>query len=413
MAGTIESTNCKIREKIETIKLIIEQIQHLTTILDSISVEYKEVLVVKSIFINLMYGDFNELESMYNLSIVHILTSYYSTEKKYNIDETAMEFYRIINSENFVSRIDEYLSKSEITMDILVSCYIKRNEKLKGRKKMITELSPTDDLYPIVEKIRKHISYAHTITIVLDTKKSNYEICSCGERMSVLPSSSELYCEKCQEIKNLYGTASEDLENYGSENNKNRHGKYDPGRHFKFWMERLQAKQQKTFDEEHIAAIEGVVKRDNIVLDNVYEMRGILKETKLTRYNDHAPLLMKILTGVSPPQLSFEMLRRFSIKFNKTIEILEEIKDPSGNRPYYPYFIYKIAEDEAEIAKAKNNKDKYDELQRLLRYIHLQADETVRKNDILYKRICERSQEDETCSNDDQLHFKPTERPQF
>jgi hypothetical protein len=420
MSGTIESTNSKITEKIDAIRLIVEQIQHLSSILDNNAIQYRQILAAQLIHINLIADDIIELESRYNLAIVQTLNTYYSKSDKYSEESNTKTYYQIINSENYVPKIDQFLKKASTALNVMVGAYLKYLEseasneigrKMRRQCKNIRiqtdgTLRLDDPLYPIVEKIRKHIEYASNITITIEFKRSNYEMCTCGEKMTLLPATSELHCSNsnCQQVRSLYGTAADELDAC-YDGGKSKHGKYDPSRHFRFWMERLQAKEHKIFPQDHLDKIDRIIRRDQIELTSVYEMRMVLKETRLTSYNVHCPLLMKMTTGKSPPQFSFGLLKRFSSKFNKIIEILEELIEPDNNRSYYPYFIYKIAEDEADKDFKKGDFEEYKELKRFLLYIHLQSSDTIRKNDKLYKEICTRSQPE------DELVFKPTEIP--
>jgi hypothetical protein len=96
---------------------------------------------------------------------------------------------------------------------------------------------------------------------------------------------------------------------------------------------------------------------------------------------------VKHFTGRSPPQLDFQETREVSIKFTKIMEIYEMIRKPGKdhNRPYYPFFIYKIIEQ-----MFKNDPIKI----KLLESIHLQSSETLTKNDKLYRKICEMAPKD-------------------
>jgi hypothetical protein len=134
-------------------------------------------------------------------------------------------------------------------------------------------------------------------------------------------------------------------------------------------------------------------------------MREVLKEAKLTQYNDNCSKLIKNITGRAPPQPDCQALRRFCVKFNKIVDLLDLVKDPDNNRPYYPFFIYKIIEDEAINLSKRNQNKSAKELYKLLSYIHLQSDDTIKKNDNTYKQICEIS------IDVDELTYRPTERP--
>jgi hypothetical protein len=124
-------------------------------------------------------------------------------------------------------------------------------------------------------------------------------------------------------------------------------------------------------------------------------MRKILKDpsVKLTCLYDNTPLLVKTFGGEPPPTLSYSERRIVSIKFNKLMELYNEIV-PCGNNPYYPYFIYKILERLFPQGHEKRC---------ILDYIHLQSRDTVIKNDNIYKEICKLS------NPEDELVYVPTD----
>jgi hypothetical protein len=217
-------------------------------------------------------------------------------------------------------------------------------------------------------------------------EKKVYEICKCSWRMSVIPELSHLRCENplCGRIKNIVGAVFRDDQFYPQEGQKTKHGGYDTNRHYKFWMERLQAQEPKVFNETDLKNIETILKRDDYAPDkiNCETMRHILKDplVRATSLNDHVPLLVKTFGGRPPPLLDHNENKMCAIMFSAAMKLYDTINPDGGNKPYYPYFIYKIVE---ELFW-----DKPDQL-RLLDYIHLQSRETVIKNDKYYESMCE------------------------
>lgn len=394
--GTVESINNKIIDKIGTIKEIYAQLRHMVDYLEKLGIDCRRALAQNFLHINLLADDFNEMETQYNLSVVHSLSHYYCARNKFDETQTTNEYYKTITSENFPSKIDEYLQKAHVILKCAINEYNKSD---------ICD----DAVWPFAEKIRKKIIYAKSIEIMTKVEKSDYKTCSCGHKMIIVPQTSELRCEVCPAVKDLPGTAFDDIQIYSQEGGKTKHGTYDPSRHFRFWMERIQAKEIKQFPAKDIKKIEYVWERDGTDLSNVYGMREILKEVDLTRYNDHAPLLMRILTGVVPPQLNYTLMHKFKVKFSKIMDYIREIYSEDCkrvNRPYYPFFIYKIIEDEIEEAHKDNREIDAAELKRMLNYIHLQSDDTIYRHDQLYKRVCDISAERDRKKN--RLKYRPT-----
>ena len=420
---TVSSIHNKIIDKLSTIRKCLE---------------WAENSGITLVHNNILKSDLDELSLAYNLATIDALTKYYrvlggssaksqddskapsitptdpdvlmlermmnlSTDTKDAIREITTiavnpvsglvtseqaidEYMAAIQTENFPAKIDDLNTR-------VISDYKTAREALASRTKdrladRLSKSVPTNRQLVTVDKIvssldsqiRELDNSRHT-TIAIWAKTSRFEYCkACGERMQVFPSSSELRCSVCGHVKSLLGTVFEDHQFYNQEGQKTKHGEYVPNRHFKFWMDRIQAKEHHVFPVEKLAVIEAHISR---FYPPPYRltcatMRSILKETRLTTYNDHIPLLLKTFTGQAPPQLTHNELRVFSLKFNKIIELYEKLF-PDGNRPYYPYFIYKIAEDEFKDKPIKR---------KILDYIHLQAEDTVKKNDLIYKNIC-------------------------
>ena len=107
-----------------------------------------------------------------------------------------------------------------------------------------------------------------------------------------------------------------------------------------------------------------------------------------SKYNEHIPLIHKLITGITPPPLLESEIQILSLYFDKAINIYDQIKPKDKtNCPYHPYFIYKILEQ-----MLKKNTDRIRKIQ-ILSYIHLQSRETLISNDITWKKICEQIQE--------------------
>lgn len=399
MSDTVESIHNKITDKIAGLKRTLECIREAARFDPGFRSP-----------VNLIADDIAVIEHAYNFATIDILTRYYETSQRCSVeydddseDARAVldmireidtyiasksekpnnpyvqmtpngivkQYYRVITAENFIARINEMTVYIKGVLDSLHGI---NNENVSS----------------LLERARKALSQVSNLDIQLQVKRSNYEYCSrCSVKMEVIPISSEMKCPKCNRIKTLYGTVFEDHQFYNQEGQKTKHGTYDPNRHFRFWMDRIQAKERMDFPQDMLDKIESTIRRyySPPIVVNCIIMRDILKDTKLTRYNDHIPLLVKRFTGTSPPQLTHNEMRTFAIKFNKIMEIYEQIvkQDRDGNRPYYPYFIYKIAEDEF-----KDNPEKL----KILDYIHLQSDDTIIKHDLIYRQICDNAPDD-------------------
>jgi Poxvirus Late Transcription Factor VLTF3 like len=207
--------------------------------------------------------------------------------------------------------------------------------------------------------------------------KTRSQACECGAMLQIMPETAEMHCDECGMVKTISGSASEAAVVHTRIPN----GK-EIIRHFKFWIERLQAIENVTFPQELLDKIQRVMKREHMSPQNltVTQMRIILKDpmVKSTKFNDHAPSLIKRLGGPAPPVHTYEDLEVTKSRFVRAMILLDQIA-PNGNKPYYPHFIYKIIEEQH-----KGNPEKL----RTLDYIHMQTEDTIVKNDHLHKQIC-------------------------
>lgn len=382
MIGTIESTHSKLTEKILLVKksadLVKTAIENLCAVLSSKTSRkaIDERSKIESIHINLLYFDIESIETKYNLSIVNVLNQYYTTiTPMLDEEQNTREYYRIITSENFISQINGFILR--ITQILM--------QMRKTLQSHVVTKKDSENIESLINTIQNGVDKITNIEINISLEKKNYEICKCGTRMTIVPEYSELHCSNihCRKIKTIIGAVFRDNQFYPQEGQRTKHGGYDTNRHYKFWSERLQALETTNFNEIDLNNIEYVICRDghDKILLTCEQMREILKDPKVnaTHLNDHAPLLVKTFGGRAPPQLDFNENKLTSIRFNKVMNLYDIINPDGGNKPYYPYFIYKIWEE-----MFKNNFEKL----RLLDYIHLQSRDTVQKNDMFFEKIC-------------------------
>jgi hypothetical protein len=380
MFGTIESTHNKIIEKILLIKNALDSLRLIAETYKNIVAnrtgkKYLEcVRILDNLCINLAYDNLETLEDNYKVSIVSILSEYYANND--NEDKNTREYYRIITSENFIANIDGVIARARSIIKFL---------HLILDAGVVSKAETKETEYRL-DDILKSIEHAANIEIEIALEKRQYEICSkCNTRMIVIPEFSEYHCENplCRRIKRIEGTVFRDDQIYQQEGQKTKHGGYDTGRHYKFWIDRIQGIETKTFDEEkELAPIGYVIQRDGYAKHErtCETMRAILKDpiVSATYLNDHATLLVKTFGGPSPPLLEFKDNRLCASRFNMTMKLYDIVNPDGGNKPYYPYFIYKILEH-----MFRNDPEKA----RILDYIHLQSRETVIKNDKFYEQI--------------------------
>lgn len=379
MSVTIELTHHRIAEKIELARVSVELIVPIINACKSATStrpgrKYQDCInMLDNLHMNLVINDLDSVENEYGLAVVGILSEYYSCPERE--EKCTSDYYRAVTSENFIAKISDNINRIRAAVDTV---YTVLNHHIASKQE-------TKEMEYELDDITRKLDIASNIDTHAKLERKPYEMCKCGTRMTIVPELSELHCENyaCGKVKSIIGAIFRDDQFYPQDGQKTKHGGYVTSRHNKFWMERLQALETKTFSDELLSKIEYIMKRDGYnKRDLTCEiMRSILKDPMVncTNLNDHAPLLVKIFGGPSPPQFDFQERRACSIRFNKAMKLYEIVNPDGGNKPYYPYFIYKIIE-----SLFADNPEKL----RLLDYIHLQSRETVIKNDKYYEQMC-------------------------
>lgn len=223
-----------------------------------------------------------------------------------------------------------------------------------------------------------------------------YDVCDCGLTMTVMPVLSELHCS-CGIVKRIEGAVFFDEQFYPQDGQKTKHGDYEPNRHFNYWRECILGNANITIDRDIIAKINAVRVRDGVHLYDFKceEARKCLKELGLTKLNDYTTNIIKLCGGQPPPDFTYDEICDISHKFNKILELYLIVEPNRKNKPYYTYFIYKIMQ-----CKFTGNPTKL----QILHYIHLQSETTTRKNDDLFRQICDK------LPDEDGLWYTPTNR---
>jgi hypothetical protein len=319
------------------------------------------------------------------------------------------EYDKIVTDDSLKEYINELniLHSNYITntVDILKKYYDSTNDsELKYLRNQFIKtyhgcnvVGDMDRLYNICKKLRKNYDLSDS----LNTLHKNYEsievdeefintgadYCSnCNLQYSIEEKTAEYICKQCGKIEKMAGVVFEDDQFYYQEGKRTKHGKYDPIKHAKFWLDRIQAKESTNIPDDVINAIKRCIYRDQQWADNITceTIRTYLKQLKLTMYNNHTALILKMIKGVEPEQLTEIEVRLIYMYFGTVIQIFNKIKNPEkSNCPYHPYFIYKIIE---QIIKSP-----YDRMRRdkILSCIHLQARDTLIDNDITWFAICD------------------------
>jgi len=339
------------------------------------------------------------------------------------------EYNTFVMSENILDKMDHTMYK--------IRDIVKVYQKDKSFRDFITspenKVESLDDIaykLMMISSSEKTKSYSDFFTVfqkyldeydqnklVLTIKKDITNICTCGGLMTILPDTSELRCDDCGIMVTLEGTVFEDSQFYTQQGQCTKHKKYDAKRHCKKWLDQIQAKENKSFPQELIEALNVRArayytrngKLRSMARMKCSQIREWLKEEGETDYNPHAPLLRKMITSengkaVIPPQLKYDEEQRILVLFSQAMDVYDQIMEEKltlvtnnrrPNKPYYPYVLFKIL----HIVLKKNVR-----LDGLIECIHLQSDGTLKNHDTIWRKICEEM------TDEKDFVYKPTDR---
>ena len=357
MLSTIESTNNNILTKLYALRNLVESFE-------SCGVEVSP---------RLKHGTL-EIADEYELGSINLLSDYFDISaqaKTEGVSEEERKTYEVECDKCFNS-YQSFIRKENFTG---------RMDRLFKKTKQYIKFVESSDIFDLIKRYENS-------SVAKQVKEIPYESCEkCSTKMTVIPNMSELICETCGNTQMLSGTVFEDDQFYYQEGQRTKHGTYDPTKHCRIWVERIQAREATDIPPTIIDKIKTCIVRDrirDIKRISCPQIRKYLQQTENSKYNEHIPLIRKLLTGIIPPQLTDHELQLINIYFDKVIRIFDEVKPPDKtNCPYHPYFIYKIIE---QIIKPNES----DRKKEILSCIHLQSFQTLCANDIIWMPICAR-----------------------
>lgn len=375
-----------------------------------------------------------------SLSIPHN-QDVYVVNKEHSVDEmkcfTSTDIIYININDSSNEMIQKAMDKStmetngQISFDGRIS-FDERNST--NERKLPIPINNGFTIKLLIMKISKLINEMRNIYIDINyCDGNNYYYCSCGEKM-LISESSEIKC-LCGQTKLLKGTIIERGVQMGqTEDEKIPSSGYSSNKHYKYWIEKILANEHKELKPDEITIIERKLAEKKLTGASTKKMlykhmRAILKESvpSLSYLNQHIPFLMKKFNGPEPPVFSFNELKTNAIIFDKIISVHDSLNnDDRNNREYYPYFILKAFETQFMILPNDSKETREYKLSKLnvVKFIHLQNPQTVKKHDLKYKQICESYNNMECKDNDGRttiidsknknssnyLFYKPTDR---
>ncbi len=217
------------------------------------------------------------------------------------------------------------------------------------------------------------------------------ELCvKCGGCMFMNNETSEMMCSECGEIQPIIGTVFDDLQIYYQEGPCSKHASYERIKHGEKWLLKIQAKENVDIKKEIINDVKRQIRCKDItdVRKVTHDLiRECLRKTGHTKFNEHISLIKKIITGISPPQLTEKEQSATLYYFDLVVEIFEQKKPKyKHNCPYHPFFIFKILEQ--KIVLKEDTSKQMNRKRRILSNIHIQSENTIKKRDKFWEIIC-------------------------
>lgn len=361
---TIDNLHLGIIAKLEILINVCQQI---------IAVENIKACV--KLAVEKLHAQLNNEFNSYSLGGIDILLSYYMLRNSAATDAQLTDVFNKFHSYVILNNVIGNLETAHSQVKKLLS------KVTVADKKTQQAITHQLDEYML-------IAFDQTITIV------QYEKCAvCHQNMTTDANTSQLICNKCGHIETLYGTVFDDDQFFFQEGQRTKHGSYDSTKHGKAWIDKIQALEQIDVTEV-TTEIKRRIANDKILKHNLTcsMIRNYLKEMKCTRYNEHVSLIRKQVTGIAPPELTEQELKKIHTYFDRVIHIFNRNKaEDKPNSPYHPYFLYKIIDcvldagglsDSARVAAETRKRE-------ILSCIHLQSSSTLRANDIKWKQICQ------------------------
>ena len=269
----------------------------------------------------------------------------------------------------------------------------------KTKKIKKTTLNLDEGTIEVFDKIKIMIQKFNNIKLDFKPSEEMLDYCECGNLMQVMAGSSEMVCDHCGYLYELKGTVFSDEQFYSQEGTRYKHAGYEPSKHCRSWLERVQARETNTITETQLHKIESCIKRDGITNKkriSIEQLRRYLKDSGLTELNEHVALIKRLVTGVVPPQLTYSETQDITNSFSKAVKAYNLIRPSNkSNLVYYPYVLFKLIEQHVTDFNKRRT---------LLSFVHIQGPTTLIQNDQIWLQIC---------SITSGLRYKPTDRYEY
>jgi hypothetical protein len=239
---------------------------------------------------------------------------------------------------------------------------------------------------------------------VVFPKPPRVNLCECGQEMVIDQINSESFCQGCGITEEMKGVVFEEAQLFSQQAAASKPKNYKFNSHCEKWLNQLLAEEKRMIEESVVDRVDAramaVYRNSDGTLRDMRQMRyaevrAWLKVERLTKYNNNATLIRRLVTAkhgeaVVPPRMSLEEKSEVLGDFSRAMDTYERFDDDPemlkgigktevGNKPYYPDGLRRIL-------TAKFHGDS--RLPRWLECIHLQTEQTIRRHDQRWALIC-------------------------
>lgn len=224
--------------------------------------------------------------------------------------------------------------------------------------------------------------------------------CVCGLDIPLVEASNDGHCPECGAVYMLNGLLATAPQLSSQDGLRAKSGQFVPGRHLEQWLRNLFAEESNEVlsrpgdvcGEKLVAQLREDARQKNMPLQllTTNEMRQLLRDRRLTVLNSHVTLLLKLVTGVSPPPLSETTRQVLSRYFDLAIAARAELDAAAAeaagvavkaSRGYYPSYIKRIL----EAILPPNAPERA-----IFKFIHVQGADTVRRGNAAWAQIAKK-----------------------
>lgn len=365
--------------------LHIEQLTGKTTALRAATLELQEFLRPCN------YGTENDLNDANALmervdtldESISTIIAPLLTDTEMNHTEKTSAFNGLLCEHNITNKLDD-VARDGLSLVMRQSCVtvVGAKDIRRGISKKIVNIDDTKLL-----KIYQRLMALNDLRISVLHESISPDKCDCGAQMEINPEDSQYICPACGYTKRVDGVIFRDDQSYAQNGHKMRANDYSAMRHLSDWLPKIFGEEKVDIPQNVFDKIRAVMVRDKETLDsisNVRKMRELLRDSEVmeTKYNDHTTQIIKRMGGKGPYSPTDAERGLIIAKYKVIIMHYPAVAGMDANVTYCPYFVFKIIENFFADNPRMTN---------VLKYIHLQSQKTVTKNDETFEKIVERT----------------------